>query len=131
MIYRASATILVNRFVKSSGVGTVATQTTSGGICLGVTTSGGRAAPIPLNTADPVEAAQSGEDVQVLEGEPGERPEVLVGSGGLSVGGEVMSDTAGKGVAATGTGKYVVGIALATAAAGELCPIKPCLYQLN
>jgi hypothetical protein len=130
MIFTASATIRVGRFVKVSGAHTVAEQTTSGGLCIGVSQDGGRAPAIPLNTTSPVEAAQSGETLNVHVGDDSEYPRVLVGTGGLTAGGEVMSDTSGQGVAAT-TGKYVQGIAMETAAAGEWCPIRPVCYQLN
>lgn len=133
MIYTASGTILTCRFVKSSGQGTVAQQTVAGALCLGVSQDGGRYAPTPLNTASPVEAAQSGETVNVYDGLEGggKWPIVEVGSGGLTAGGIIMSDTGGKGIAATGTGKIVQGIALATGAAGEFIPFKPVCYELN
>lgn len=132
MIYTASATIRVGRFVKVSGNGTVAEQTTSGGLCIGVSMDGSRIAPIPSVTASPPEAAQSGEqlNVHLVSGLDGEFPVVLIGTGGVTYGQEVMSDTSGQGVAAT-TGKYVHGIAQATVAAGGYCPILPVAYQLN
>ena len=132
MIYTASATIRVGRFCKVSGSGTVAEQTTSGGLCVGISTDGSRIAPIPSVTASPPEAAQSGESINIhlVSGNDGEFPVVIVGTGGVSAGGEVMSDTSGQAVAAT-TGKYVHGIAQATVAAGGYVAILPVCYQLN
>lgn len=129
MVYVASATILVSRFVKSSGVGTVAQQGTAGDPCIGISQDGGRYAPVPSNTADPVEAAQSGETLDVIQ--PGENRDatLLLGTGGATVGGHLMSDANGKGVAVT-TGKHAGAIALETGVAGEVIRVRPILYQM-
>ena len=124
MVYSASATILVNRFCKVSGDNTVSTQTTSGGNTIGISQDGGRYAPVPSNTANPVEAAQTGEDLIIhLEGEPGAFPMLLLGTGGAAAGGELMSDTAGKGIPAT-VGKYVGARALVAGSAGDTIPVQ-------
>lgn len=133
MIRTASGTILVNRFVKVSGAHTVAQQNSAGAVCIGSSQDGGRAAPIPLNTADPVEAAQSGEQLNVyVFGElvPDSYPQIALGTGGITAGQNIMSDANGKGVLAT-TGNYVCAIAMATGAAGETVPYLPVLFQLN
>ena len=123
----ASGTILVSRFVKISGVGTVAQQSTAGDMCIGIAQDGGRAAPLPANTADPVEAAQSGESLDVIC--PGEgREPMLVLAATITVGDELMSDANGKGVAATTT-KYVGAIALESGVSGEAIRVRPVLYQ--
>jgi hypothetical protein len=129
MVYVASATILVSRFVKSSGVGTVAQQGTAGDPCVGISQDGGRYAPVPSNTADPVEAAQSGETLDVIA--PGEQRDatLLLGTGGATVGGHLMSDASGRGVAVT-TGKHACAIALETGVAGEVIRVRPILYQM-
>lgn len=124
MVYTASATILVNRFVKISGDNTVATQTTSGGNTIGISQDGGRYAPVPSNTANPVEAAQSGETLLVhLEGEPGSYPMLLLGTGGATAGQELMSHTDGKGIPATAA-KYVGAKALVAGSAGDTIPVQ-------
>lgn len=50
------------------------------------------------------------------------RVKVITGAGGLAPGNEVMSTAAGLAVVAT-TALHIVGLALTTAAAGELCEI--------
>lgn len=129
MVNVASATILVSRFVKSSGVGTVAQQGTAGDPCVGISQDGGRYATIPSNTADPVEAAQSGEPLDVIA--PGEMRDatLLLGTGGATAGDRLMSDANGKGVAVT-TGKFAGAIALETGVAGEVIRVRPVFYQM-
>lgn len=131
MLYQASATVRIGRFVVMTSSNTVAENTSAGGKCIGISQEGGRYAPIPLNTASPVEAAQTGEmlNVHTLR-EPGDFPRVLVGSGGITIGGECKSSNAGEAIAAT-TGTYVVAIAMETASAGEYAKVMPVLYQLN
>lgn len=123
----ASGTILVSRFVKVSGVGTVAQQSIAGAVCIGISQDGGRAAPLPANTADPVEAAQSGESLDVIRPGEGREPMLLIAAT-LSAGDELMSDANGKGVAATTT-KYVCAIALESGVSGECIRVRPVLYQ--
>jgi len=128
----ASGTILVNRFVKVSGSNTVAQQTVAGDPCIGSSQDGGRYAPIPTNTADPVEAAQSGEAVTIhtMMDAADAFPNIVLGTGGITAGQNIMSDANGKGVLAT-TGNYVQGIALATGSAGDVVPYFPTIFQLN
>lgn len=131
MVFTASGTIYVNRFAKVSGTSTVAQQTAAGAKCIGVSQEGGNAAPLPSNTADPVIAAESGQTLDIITGPvPGDWPQVLVGTGGLTANDNIMSDANGKGVLAT-TGLYVSGIALETCVAGELCHFMPAQFQLN
>lgn len=129
MVYVASGTILVSRFVKSSGVGTVAQQSTAGAMCLGVSQEGGRAAPLPANTADPVEAAQSGESLNVILPGEGIDPMIVLGTGGATVGNELQSDANGKAIVCSTDEKYVQAIALETGSAGEAIRVRLVHYQ--
>lgn len=91
---------------------------------IGVATDSGRAAAIPSESADPPEAAQAGEQVEVRF--PGDEALLEIGSGGCTAGDELKSDADGKGVARATTGTTVqnVGaIALETASEGELARV--------
>jgi len=116
-VYRASGTIRVSRFVNVSGNSTVAESTTGDALPIGISQAGGRTPPIPDVTTDPVQSAQSGENVQVFTlGE-----ECLLRAGAaFSAGALLMSDADGDGIGLT-TGKYHGAIALEAAGdAGEL-----------
>lgn len=124
----AGGTIRRSRFVKQS--------TTENNTCLeadaneqtiGISQIGGREAPIPSVTADPPEAAQDGDLVNIHCNE-GLRDDVVleIGSGGITAGAQIKSDADGKGVAAATTGttvQWVGAIALEAASAGELCKV--------
>ncbi len=87
---------------------------------VGISQIGSRTAPIPDVTADPPEAAQSGEHCNVhLEGED---CLLMIGTGGCTAGGLLKSDADGKGVAiseAAAAKQEVGAIALETASAGQ------------
>ena len=51
-------------------------------------------------------------------------------AGTVARGGEIMCDSAGKGVAAT-TGKKVMAIAMASGVSGDVIPVKLVNYELN
>lgn len=121
----ASGTIVTSRFVTISGSNTVA-QCGANGRIYGVSQEGGRVAPTPDVTADPPQAAVSGEQLTVHH-VPGTIVMVEVGTGGVTAGGLVESDSNGKAVTAgttAATVREVGGIALATVAAGGKCPIE-------
>lgn len=128
-IMRAAGTIRVCRFVS---VNTAANNTIIEGetnaFVIGISQEGGRTAPIPDVSTDPVEAAQSGEDLRVYL--PGETMECLLyaGSGGWTAGDLLKSDTDGGGVAvaSSGTTQQNYGaLALETVSAGELGKVMP------
>ena len=48
---------------------------------------------------------------------------VMIGTGGLTAGGLFMADTDGTAVAATGTGKYALGMVIKGGSAGELATV--------
>jgi hypothetical protein len=116
-VYRASGTILVNRFVEMSGNSTVQQIGSAGQLPIGVSQHGGRTPPIPDVTTDPVEAAQSGENVQVFT--VGEECLVLA-SATIAAGDKIRGDVDGKGAPSTTSGHSIGGIALEAAANGEL-----------
>jgi len=129
MIFTASGTVIVSRFVKSSGMGTVAANTTAGGKIVGISQDSGRAAPLPANTADPVEAAKAGEGLNVHCHFDGNNfPTLEIGSGGCTVGDWLVSDNTGKGVVAATAGHTVGAQAMETAAAGEKAKVRPVLF---
>lgn len=91
---------------------------------IGIAQEGGREPALPSVTADPPEAAQSGDQLRVYV--PGDTCLLEIGSGGCTAGDDLKSDTDGKGVARATTGTTVqnVGaIALETASEGELAKV--------
>lgn len=98
---------------------------------IGISQLAGRTAPIPSVTADPPEAAQSGEFLTVHnQGESGVLLEL--GTGGATAGGLLKSDADGKGVAIATTGTTIQQIgarALETASAGELCKVEIVIFS--
>lgn len=91
---------------------------------IGVATDSGRRAAIPSVTADPPEAAQEGEQLEVRF--PGEIALLQIGSGGCSPGDRLKSDADGKGVliATTGTTIQQIGaVALTAALEDELAEV--------
>ena len=116
-VYRARGTIRVSRFVNVSGNSTVAEATTGDALPIGISQAGGRTPPIPDVTTDPVQSAQSGENVQVFT--IGEEC-LLRGGATFAAGALLMSDADGDGIGAT-SGKYHGAVALeACGGAGEL-----------
>lgn len=121
--YTASGTIIRARFVKVSGVNTVAAAG-AGEQITGISQLGSRTAPIPSVTADPPEAAQSGEQVNVLDGVDGFAM-LEIGTGGCTAGNLLKAESGGKGIALALSGKEHYGAeALETCSAGELCRVK-------
>lgn len=129
MQFTASGTIIVSRFVKMSGSGTVAANTTAGGKIVGISQDSGRVAPLPSVTADPVEAAKSGETLNVhCHFEGNNFPTLEIGSGGCTAGDILVSDNTGKGVVAATAGHFVGAVAMETASAGEKAKVRPVLF---
>lgn len=109
--FRANGTIRVGRFVKQDPADANSIKEAGANErSVGISDMGGRTAPIPSVTADPPEAAQSGEDCTVFS-TPGETCLLYAGSGGWSAGDELKSDANGAGVklATTGTTIQEVG----------------------
>ncbi len=120
--YQASGTLLVSRFAKISGTNTIA-QAGSGEIPCGITQVGGRTAPIPSVTADPVQAALTGEFCDVFG--PGEDCLLIIGAGGCTAGNLLKPGTNGVGVALANSGKEYYGAqALETRSEGEACRVR-------
>lgn len=92
----------------------------------GISQEGGRVAPIPSVTADPPEAAQAGEQLEVHSTD--DRVVMLeIGTGGVTAGDRIESDADGKGVTmatTAGTTREVGAIALETASAGDLARVE-------
>lgn len=125
MLFTASGTIIVSRFVKSSGSATVAANTTAGGKVVGISQDSGHSPPLPSLTADPVEAAKSGMTLNVhCHFEGNNFPCVEIGSGGCTAGDYLVSDNTGKAVVAATAGHTVAAIAMETASAGEKAKVR-------
>lgn len=122
-LFKAGGTINVSRFVKISGNSTVS-QSGADSLSIGISQAGGRTPPIPDVTTDPVEAAQSGDQLQVFQA--GEECLLRIGSGGCSAGDTLKSTSVGDGVfsGAAGSGKWFGAIALEAAAEGELALVQ-------
>jgi len=119
----ASGTIIRARFVKISGVNTVAAAG-AGEKIVGISQLGSRTAPIPGVTADPPEAAQSGEHLNVLDATDSFAM-LEIGTGGCTAGDYLKAESGGKGVALGNSGKEFIGAqAMETCSAGELCRVK-------
>lgn len=121
----ASGSIIRSRFVTVSGSNTVA-QAGANGRVYGVAQEGGYLPPLPDVTADPALAAIAGLQLNVFH-VPGTIAMVEVGSGGVTAGGLVESDSVGRAVTAATTAatvREIGGIVLATTAAGGLAPIE-------
>lgn len=130
--YRANGTIRRARFVKLDTTDNNSVlEADANEKVVGIATVGGREAPIPAVTADPPEAAQSGDQVAVHS--TGEEDTVLLeaGTGGWTAGDEIESDADGKGVTAAATAasvRNIGAIAMETVAAGELGHVLPVIY---
>lgn len=124
--YTADGTIRVCRFVKpSSSTDFRVEEANANELTLGISSEAGRYAPIPTVTADPVEAAQAGEQVNVYT-DPEQVVMLMIGTGGITRGAEIVSDADGQGIAvaaAAGTTYQVGAIAEESASAGELCRV--------
>lgn len=91
---------------------------------IGISQEAGREAAIPSVTADPPEAAQDGDSLQVYW--PGDWALLEAGSGGWAAGARLKSDADGKGVAIASTGttiQQIGAIAITAASEGELAPV--------
>jgi len=106
----SSADISPYRMVKVSGIMTGAAATAGTDVVIGVTDGS-------VSTYNGTYNAPSGSVINFQQG-----PCVQIEAGGaISAGGSIMPTTGGKGLAATGTGKYGSYVALQTAAAdGEV-----------
>lgn len=127
--YIAGGTIRVSRFVKlKSDDNNVVQEADANEKVIGISQEGGRVAPIPTVTADPVEAAQAGEHLNVhLPGGLRKDISLVIGSGGCNAGDRLKSDADGKGVVIASTGttiQHYGAIAMAAASENELCPVE-------
>lgn len=134
-VMRAGGTIRVARFVKSStSANNTVLEADANEPVVGISQIGGREAPIPAATTDPVVAAIAGENVHVhVLG--GDHDVVLrIGSGGVTAGARIKSDADGNGVLVATTGttiQHVGALALETASEGELCKVLPWRYEFR
>lgn len=124
--FLAGGTIRVCRFVK---LDTTANHTLleadANERVHGISQDGSRVAPTPSVTADPPEAAQDGEQLQIHE--EGEQCLLLIGTGGCTANDRLKSDADGKGVAIATTGttiQHYGAVALETASAGEYAKVR-------
>ena len=121
-LFKAGGTIRVSRFVKITGNSTVS-EADAANRAVGISQAGGRTPPIPDVTTDPVEAAQSGEQLQVFQ--LGEECLLSIGSGGCTAGDALKADADGAGLTcASGSDTWYGAIALETASAGELALVQ-------
>lgn len=125
-VMQANGTILVSRFVKIDTTDNNALlQCGAGEAAFGIAQTGGRTAPIPSVTADPVQAAIAGENIGIHT--DGDFALLAIGTGGCTAGAYLKSDSTGRGVALSataGTRENYGAIALETAAVGELAKVQ-------
>jgi hypothetical protein len=124
---RATGTIRVARFVKlDSTADHSVLECDANDRIFGISQMGGREAPLPSVTADPPQAAQAGDTVNVYTN--GANSVLLqIGSGGCTAGALLESDADGKGVVApetAGSKRNYGARALAAAAENEYCPVE-------
>ena len=132
---RANGTVRVGRFIKiDPSDNNSVLEANANERCFGISGMGGREAPIPSATADPPEAAQSGDNIEIRT--IGELCLLYVGSGGLTAGDRVKSDADGGGVkwltngtSPTGVMQNIGAIALETASAGEYCLVQVHIFS--
>jgi len=125
----AGGNIAPSRFVKrtSSSGESIITQCGTNGDIAGISPQHTRR--MALSGWDDGYAAISGENMSYIG--PGDDEAMLeVGSGGLTAGCYIKSDTDGKGVIATTDKDHVGAIALHDAVAGALARVKPWRYDL-
>lgn len=109
--YAAAAAITKNRFVKFSAEDTVTPVTASTDVACGV-------ALVSVSSTE--QTRGKGVPVRMAPG----IAEVDVGSGGVTAGAKVMSDTSGQAIAAATSGNQILGIALQTKTNGQRAAIK-------
>ena len=123
-MYTASANIRPSRFVKKSGLYTVA-EASTGERMMGISAEFSNYAPLPSQTEY---LAASGDPVSMIingDGQQEDRPVLLViGSGGCVFGDLLKSDSAGAGVIASTDKDCYGALALGTAASGEAVPVR-------
>lgn len=129
----ANGTIRVSRFVKIDTADNQSVlEADANEKVIGISQAGGRDAPIPSVTTDPVEAAQITEQLAVFG--IGEEDTVLLraGSGGWTAGDELESDADGNGVTAATTAatvRNIGAIAQETVSASELGRVIPVIFK--
>ena len=132
-IMRANGTIRVSRFVKiDTADNNSVLEADANEKAVGISQIGGREAPIPSVTADPPEAAQSGDNLAVLG--VGEEDTVLLfaGTGGWTAGDELESDADGAGITALTTAatvRNIGAIGLETVSATEYGKVLPVIFK--
>lgn len=127
LMMRANGTIRVSRFVKiDTADNNSVLECGTNGKAFGISQHGGRTAPIPEVTTDPVQAAIAGENLQVFTA--GQCCLLFLGTGGCVAGDYLKSDSTGGGVKSAvggfGVNQRVGAIALETASAGELAMVQ-------
>ena len=135
--YTAGGTIRVSRFVNLSTTETnTVLEADANEKVTGITQAGGRTAPTPDVTTDPVEAAQDGETLGVhVAGELDSQTVLLeLGTGGATAGDYLESDADGKGVTAATTAetiRYIGAEAQESGSAGEKIRVIPRSFTLT
>lgn len=123
-VMQANATILVASIVMiDSSRNNAVIPCTANAKAFGVSQLGSRDASIPLITTNPPEAAETGENITVYTA--GHIAVLRAGTGGVTAGNDIKSgDSTGVGVPCTdttgSTKEYSVGVAMESAAAGEI-----------
>ena len=127
--YVAGGTIEPCRFViHSTATKTVTQAAAVTSPYAGISQEGSAAPPI---SGAATAAATSGTGLRVYG--PGEECTLEIGSGGVTAGDMLVSDSSGKGITRSAYNsanvQFVGAIALATASAGELCPVRVVLFN--
>jgi len=123
-MFTASANIRPSRFVKKTGLYTVA-EASTGERMMGISAEFSNYAPLPSQTEY---LAASGDPVSMIlngDGQQEDRPTLLViGSGGCTFGDLLKSDSEGRGVTASTDKDCYGAMALGTAAEGEAVQVR-------
>ena len=100
----------------------------------GITSMASREAPLAAATADPPEAAQSGDSVPVFTHHDEGDVLLYLGTGGATAGDYLESDANGAGVTAVTTAetiRYIGAQALETGSAGEYIKVSPQTFTIT
>jgi hypothetical protein len=118
--FRAGAAVSPSRIIKQSAAFTAIQATAKSDKPLGITRQWSKFPPIVDYSLSADHATAAGDPIAFAG--PLNVELVEVGSGGLTAGDDVTSDSVGKGITFSGTG-WSVGIALEAAPAGSFCPV--------
>ena len=127
----ANGTIVRCRFIKLDPTANhkVIQCAATNDFIFGISGDEARTAPTPDVGIDPYQVAQAGESVDVHPNTA--ECSLEIGTGGVSAGDRITSDSAGKGVKNPRTGHppRIGAIALTAASAGELALVQVCIFD--